>query len=326
MSKSRIAIISPFPSNHIGGITTYTTNLYRKFKEMEKEVVIIRKTKKSNSLFIVTAVFRLLIERPTIVHAHSKWYTLLPGVIYKAMAPSTIRVVFTLHTEPVDTHVGIKKRTLEGFISRCDSITFVSEHLLRKFEDFLRMDAEKRVICAAPMIKAVSTEDVEDFRDKNLTGEPGLIIVAISPLTWPDKVKGIKILIRSISLINEQIPDVRLIIVGEGHLKNELEEEIDKFDLSTNVILTGSMENVFIPLSIETVVATRTGGIPEAIKNGENGMLVEGNPENIYQAIMDLFTDKEKSDVLGNNAIKTIRERFTWEIISEQFLDVYGVS
>ena len=71
------------------------------------------------------------------------------------------------------------------------------------------------------------------------------------------------------------------------------------------------------------VIATRQGGIPYFIKDGENGILVDyGRPDQIANAVGKLLSDREFREKIGKKGTKTAR-MFTWDVITQRILDVY---
>ena len=69
------------------------------------------------------------------------------------------------------------------------------------------------------------------------------------------------------------------------------------------------------------VVATNVGGIPELMKDGETGFLVEkGNSEEWIKKISILIDSKEKRKEMGENGRKFVEENFSWEKIAKEFL------
>jgi len=67
------------------------------------------------------------------------------------------------------------------------------------------------------------------------------------------------------------------------------------------------------------VVATRKGGIPTLVKHGQNGFLIPArNAGKIAQACNKLLEDDELRRRLGEQARKTVEEKFTWKIIAEK--------
>jgi len=72
------------------------------------------------------------------------------------------------------------------------------------------------------------------------------------------------------------------------------------------------------------IVATPVGGIPEAITDGENGLLVAPEAEQVAEKIDLLLRNREYGERLGRCAKATVGERFTWEQATKTFLGVYN--
>jgi glycosyltransferase involved in cell wall biosynthesis len=73
-------------------------------------------------------------------------------------------------------------------------------------------------------------------------------------------------------------------------------------------------------------VATRRGGIPEVIVDGETGRLVEaGDPAGLRAALADLLKDDAQRRRMGQAARARALELFTWSHIVEQLRHVYEV-
>jgi glycosyltransferase involved in cell wall biosynthesis len=71
------------------------------------------------------------------------------------------------------------------------------------------------------------------------------------------------------------------------------------------------------------IVATRTGGIPEAVEHGVSALLVPpGDPAALAQAIVDLLDDRRRAAALGREA-RRAAERFTMARTVEEVEDVY---
>ena len=71
------------------------------------------------------------------------------------------------------------------------------------------------------------------------------------------------------------------------------------------------------------VIASKTGGIPEVIDNGKNGILVDFNSESIAKAIVELYENKKKMTQLGENARNTIKKQFSWDKAADEFMKIY---
>ena len=72
------------------------------------------------------------------------------------------------------------------------------------------------------------------------------------------------------------------------------------------------------------IVGTNIGGIPFAIKDGYNGVLVKQKDfHELSSAVITLLNDGKRSGELGKNAAKFVRKRYSWEKVSMEFLKIY---
>lgn len=71
------------------------------------------------------------------------------------------------------------------------------------------------------------------------------------------------------------------------------------------------------------IVSTNTGGIPELIKNGENGILVDPqNPTQLANAIIDLINNSDKRNKLSENSLRYANE-FSIETTINKNISLY---
>ncbi len=147
--------------------------------------------------------------------------------------------------------------------------------------------------------------------------------------------KGLRFLIEAISLLNEDNAPSRLLLIGDGCQRLQLERFAEEKSLKERVIFAGfqrQVENwlpaldVFVLPSLTEgtpmalleamaqglpVVASRVGGIPTIICSGQNGILTQpADPQAIAQAICELHGNKHLRISLGGEAKKTIHENF----------------
>jgi glycosyltransferase involved in cell wall biosynthesis len=75
------------------------------------------------------------------------------------------------------------------------------------------------------------------------------------------------------------------------------------------------------------VVATRVGGNPEAVIDGETGWLVPPkNSKELALKIMDLLDDFEKARIWGENGRRLVKDKFTAEKMVAEFIKLYSLS
>ena len=144
---------------------------------------------------------------------------------------------------------------------------------------------------------------------------------------------------------------VHLLLVGDGILKSELHELIQKHNLSHHVTMTGWIEHSKIPEYINTmdvavlpnsnswgspmkifeymfmgkpVIAPAYSPIEEVIFTGKNGILFNpGNYGELKQAMFTLIDNNDLRREIGDNARETIVENHTWAKNVEKIIKIY---
>lgn len=71
------------------------------------------------------------------------------------------------------------------------------------------------------------------------------------------------------------------------------------------------------------VIASRIGGLPEVIRHGENGLLVDNDPTAFASAVRELIDDPERRRRIGAAARHTVMERFTVERMVRHTMEAY---
>ncbi len=173
--------------------------------------------------------------------------------------------------------------------------------------------------------------DIEKIIKNDLGLSHPTIISAGRLVPW----KGFEKLINVISELKEKIPSIKLIIIGDGPQKQNLEKIIVDKKLSQNVSLLPAMskENLFeyihssdifvlntgyegfshqilevLALGVP-IITTNIGGNPEIIKNEENGILVDyDDVEQIKSAINKILNDRSFSGMISENGKKSVAE------------------
>lgn len=189
--------------------------------------------------------------------------------------------------------------------------------------------------------------NIEEFSLYNgslkLDGEPAIVFVG-----RVNKIKGIDILIKAVSLLKPRLPNLKLYIIGKGKLR-EFQQLVYNEGLEKNIIFLGpkprgvlikylkSADICVVPSIYESfgivvlealaadkpVIASKTGGIPDIIKDGENGILVHpGDPEDLAEAILKLSKDTQLRAKLSQNARKTIT-KYDWHNIAKRYVQLY---
>jgi glycosyltransferase involved in cell wall biosynthesis len=111
----------------------------------------------------------------------------------------------------------------------------------------------------------------------------------------------------------------------ELHLSDNLERDLGGASLFLYITRSeGLGSGALLAMSAGVpVVASRVGGLPEIVRHGENGLLVENAPEAIAAAIRRLQGDPGLARRLGRAGRQTVVERFTVERMVRRTMEVY---
>jgi len=158
--------------------------------------------------------------------------------------------------------------------------------------------------------------------------------------------KGFDIAIVAFSQILERFPNAHLIIAGDGPLRGELEELADEQGLNGHVHFPGAVPHKEIPALLNTatlvvipsrqdsfpvvaveaaqmgrpIIASCIGGLPEAIVDGETGLLVDAEDvQGFSTAITRLLGDRAEARRMGRAA----RERAMTLFNFDRYVDAY---
>jgi glycosyltransferase involved in cell wall biosynthesis len=166
---------------------------------------------------------------------------------------------------------------------------------------------------------------------------------------------GLDRLVESFAGILKDVPDAKLLLVGDGRARPAVEEKITELNLESAVIITGLLpqdrvpqllaaidiavlpypqlprELWFSPLKLyeymaagKAIVASSSGQIAEVIEDGHTGFLVEaGNVTELAQAILKLLQEPDERLRLGHNARQQAVVRHSWDQYIKRLEEIY---
>jgi glycosyltransferase involved in cell wall biosynthesis len=224
-----------------------------------------------------------------------------------------------------------------------DAIVFNSHDSEENFQKIMG-NSPKSFVISNPVIDdeivEKSSEEIE-HRWFKYKGEP--IVIGVGRLT---RQKGFETLIKAFKIVNSEIPS-KLVILGEGREKEELEDLVREFDLKERVWMPGFVENPYkyIARSDVFVLSSKYEGLPNALiealalgipcistdcpsgpkeilLDGECGLLVPvGDHQSMADAILKYLKDSKFARSLLSKAKKSL-DRFSVEKVTEQFLSL----
>lgn len=182
-------------------------------------------------------------------------------------------------------------------------------------------------------IGMISKEKKKDKRKKMFNVEDKtLFFISVANLV---PYKDYFSIIEALKKIKEKGYNFFYLILGEGPLRTRIEQRINENGLTSNIKISGNVENVNEYLQLADVfihsskgegcsnaileamgaglpiIATNTGGTSEIILN-ENGFLFEyQNVDQLSKIIIKCFDNSSMLEMMGKNSFKTVNEKFT---------------
>ncbi len=163
-----------------------------------------------------------------------------------------------------------------------------------------------------------------------------------------DHMKGVHILLAACLKLKEHGLNPPVSIVGDGPEKGALTSLAMRSGIGDMITFHGEVSDVrpilqktavFVLPSLSEglsnvlleamasglpVIATRVGGNPDLIRDGETGILVDAeNAEQLAEAIKNVLGDKNRAQQLGEKARKTVEEMFSLPAIANQYISLY---
>ncbi len=279
-----------------------------------------------------------------IVHGHQ--YT---PYLYAWLAARTTpaRVVFTEHGRFHPDRYRYKAMLINPLISlMTPAVIAISRATARALSRYEFIPARKiRVIYNG--IAGLHREPQEMARIRSDLDIPdkALVVGTVSRL---DPVKNQTMMIRAFQRFREQMPDAILLMVGDGPERDLLEKLVADCGLADWVRFTGFIEqpqqylalmDIFLLSSftegtsmtlLEAMslgipcVATRVGGNPEIVVDGETGFLVDSDDaEGFSGAMIRLAKEQETRKRFSDAGVRRFREHFSVNRMADEYLSVY---
>ena len=274
-------------------------------------------------------------KRVDILHSHLFWSSLFASPTgYLCRVPVVIE---TTHVREL-WRTGLKSNfAIDRAVGRCvDAYIAVSESNARYLVREKGLPAKKiKVIRNGSDVRRFDPEykPSPSFKASLGFAESDPVLVVIARL---EPQKGHRVLLNAMPAIRSEFPNVRLVCVGDGVLRSELEEQTRGLGLEENVKFVGVQTNVQdwlalshmsvlpsfyegLPLvAIESlaagvpVVATNVDGTPEIVVNGKTGLTVSpDDPNALSQAIRLLLHSPELTRQFAIAGRQWVLQEFT---------------
>ena len=305
-------------------------------------------------------------------HQQAKWFGYLNGVtdLLCKLNPDVLQVhnrpecafylrkqfpqkplILCMHNEPA------YKKTRYQDVRKIDHFIFGSQYLARRFAHHYPASKHKSTVIHNGMdLKMWQNHPHTALTQNPKDLKPGKNVLFVGRTT---RIKGIHHLLSAIEIVQQSIPDIRLIIVGSpffGAVTNDpflktLKDRAKK--LGGSVSFTGYVDRSLLPqyyaaaditvlpslfpdpfpkvvlesiASGTPIIASRRGGIPEAIDHGVDGYLIDhpNDPKEIAHLICNLLSNPEKRRQMGEAGREKIKTTFSLKQRLEKFQNFYS--
>ena len=352
-----------FPPKHLAGLEIAAYNIAKRLakkydvhvittldedlpkKSMEEGFYVHRfKTSKIPILrtvsYYIKSIFAVKKINPDIVHVQTIFLA-LSGLLIKKF----LRKPYVVYGRGSDVYLrqGLENLISKPILKNADAVIVLTEDMKRGIQKIWNKDVF--VIPNGIDLERFENLSKEDLRSK-LEIKEEKIIVFVGTLR---SVKGVKYLIEAMKIIIDKNKNTRLFIVGDGKERKYLEnlvkelvlekyvtfigkvpnEEVPEYMAASDVFVLPSLSESFGIVNLEAmasglpIVATNVRGLPEIIKNGENGFLVEPkNPEQIADKVSLLLEDDELRERMSRKNREKAK-RYSWEAVIEKLESVY---
>lgn len=340
--KGYHVVVASEASHYLRDALNESDITFREIRNVQREIDPFRDAK------LFWEIFRIIrSEKPDILHLNSSKIGAVGAIMGKL---ARIRhIVFTAHGWAFNDVRPQWQRSVIVAISRFvarfqDHIVCVSDYdKQRALEFHVAPETKLTTILNGISPRSLTLLPRAEARAHLTIGENDFVVGTIANFY---KNKSLDTLV--FAAISAHKPNVKFVIIGDGPERVKIESLIAKYRLDDRFILPGAIRNassylkafdVFVLPSkkeglpyalLEAMAAklpcvtTSVGGIPEIIKNGENGIIIPHlTPGKLWDAVSGLAADKKRARDLGTHALETIKQRFSLQEMIDKTLDAY---
>lgn len=298
---------------------------------------------KSLDLGSINSFYKLFKRlQPDIVHTHAS--------VSARVAAKLAGVEAIIHTKHcIDSpKTGIKRAASKSLNQMLSSkIIAVSEAVRQNLLEAGIPDSMIKVIYGGVDEAArLSVEDINEIKKSYGIEEQDLVYGIVARLA---AVKGHKYLIEAADIVVKRNGNIKFVVAGTGPMETQLKEMVQQKGLEKHFVFTGFIKdigriyNIFdvnmscslseaLCLALiegmtigKPMIGTKVGGVPEVIQHLETGLLVQpGSSQELAEAILMLAEDEAVRKVMGDNALKVMKEKFSASVMAEEILKLYN--
>ncbi len=239
----------------------------------------------------------------------------------------------------------IRKSIKKMSLQRCDKITCSGKEEIKILKTKFQIPADRISYLLNPMdLQRFQIRDRNKIAEKLKERSEFRYVLYVGRLV---KNKGLEELLDVFKKLNEKFPDVKLIIIGDGSLYDEILSYIKQNNFEDSIflkgrlshdlisyyynisdvlimnVLSGSLANVIIEAIASglPIVASDIGTYKEFVdeKKGTGVLIKPGNKKELYDGIVHILENKKAFSKNNRNLVK----EFSYESFSKKLLNIY---
>lgn len=285
--------------------------------------------------------------KPDVIHAH--WW--LPGGVVGAYAARRRGVPLVLTTHGTDVEQLRRARWIQplarGAFAQARVVTCGSTYLRERLVESRAADSARLRVIPMPVNPLFLAALEGGVKPERVSGAP-LRILTVARLS---RQKSIDTLLDALGILRARGLAARLTVVGDGDQRAALEQRARALNVEPPVEFLGMRPQSELPahyagcdvfvlpsqreglglalaealLGGAPVIAARSGGVTDIVRDGETGLLFPERDAGALAAALETYArDPERAARLAVNGRALVLERFTPARVAQQFLEIYA--
>ena len=294
-------------------------------------------------LYWLKILFTIRKINPDIVHVQGITLTATVGLINNIL----FRKTYIIYARGSDIYFSWKYKSIiiKHIFNRSTAVIALTSNLKEKIREINKKDVFV-VPNGVDLDKFDKLVDRYSLRSKMGISAKDKVLLFVGTLK---PVKGVKYLIRAMSIIKDFDENVKLLIVGDGEEKEYLIHLTKRLHLDDSISFIGKVPNEKVPHYMHVsdllvqpsisegfpvvileamaaglpIVTTNVTGLPEIVCNLKNGLLVEPkNSEDIADKVLLIIHNKGLQKTFSNNNKKKVRQ-YSWQEVVKKIEKLY---
>ena len=317
-------------------------------KELQSKGFYIESTqrKSGTDLKLAGYIRRYISQRKVHVlhcHQYTPYFYGVMGALF-----TRAKVIFTEHGRFYPDRHNFKRKLVNPLLGlRTAQVTAISKSTADALTEYEYIPRDKINV----IYNGIKDLDEKQYDRNKLLNELGLsadyrYVGTISRL---DPIKNHSMMIKAYSEVKQKLPDVKLIIIGDGDKMSDLKQLVKDLDIEQDVVFTGFIDNpqrfitlfeIFLLSSFsegtsmtlleamslaKPCVVTDVGGNPEIVKDFETGLLVvSDDAKKFSSSIMKLIANLNLLNEYGTASRHRFIEKYSVERMVESYHALYS--